>query len=160
MLSVNEKGKFCSHNPSIALSTLQLHLDQKQKFHMEAEWWGCIHFEIKYIAGSYQHAKSWHIVGKESENSGIMFALSLTSLCMKWWVFRRREKAAPPSAAKLRSERDQIIDNLFYVTIPVFRAHSKTNKLLLRLLRMQYCQVLSVLELLITAILDLWWYLH
>lgn len=37
---------------------------------------------MRSVSGSYQHAESWHIVGKESENSGIVFALSLTSLCV------------------------------------------------------------------------------
>lgn len=169
-------NKFCFHNPSITVSTLPLHLDQMQKFHTEAEWrrfihlWNEIYNKTRFVTGSYQHSKSWHIVGRESENSGIVFALSLTSLCVLrlvssvWYgecfgggrkLFHRQLPSSVVSS--IRSVRSAI-DSLFYVTIPVFSARSKTNKLFLRLLRTHHCQVLSALKLLMTAILDLWLY--
>lgn len=78
----------------------------------------------------------------ESEDSWIVL-LCLWAPCVfsgHWlvydvqWVFWRREKAAPLSTAKRCCELHQsfaVIDNLFYVTIPIISVHSRTTKLFL-----------------------------
>lgn len=90
---VEKKNSNCFHDQSIIVSVhyFVVHLVQMQKFQIKAN--GAVLFSFKFRGATkwglwlipfsvVTRAKAWHIVGRESENSGIIFALSLASQCV------------------------------------------------------------------------------
>lgn len=89
----NKKNSNCFHDQSIIVSVhyFVVHLVRMQKFQIKAN--GAVLFSFEFRGATkwgpwlipfsiVTRAKSWHIVGREKENSGIIFALSLASQCV------------------------------------------------------------------------------